>query len=158
VASIAHNTAINHSTSRGAGFVAIISNASPDRTFLSSNLAALNSGRDMIIQGDGSQFSSSSNWLEDDKGQPGLRNPSFQPDTAFPETLNTVRLRRDWLHRQVIEAVSPTPDSDLIDASQLIPGVHCATADDDSENPMDPREDCRHWLGAAPDIGAIEVQ
>jgi hypothetical protein len=44
-----------------------------------------------------------------------------------------------------------------IDNGTLIPGFHCARADDNSTNPYPLTDNsCRHWSGKAPDIGAFE--
>ncbi|MBI4430393.1 MAG: right-handed parallel beta-helix repeat-containing protein, partial [Candidatus Omnitrophica bacterium] len=52
--------------------------------------------------------------------------------------------------RQVFEL---QPDSRLIDAGTMIPGLHCLSA-----GPHQPTDspDCREWYGAAPDIGPFE--
>jgi len=43
------------------------------------------------------------------------------------------------------------PDSDLVDAGQVVDGVHCPTAG------IHEGEDCLEWFGEAPDIGPFEL-
>lgn len=99
-----------------------------------------------------------SNWSEDNSGDPQLTNGSFSKDsviTSFPSSY-TIKQKLDDIRQQFITAYTPSESSPLIDAGAFDAGIHCATADDDSSNPMAPDAACRHWTGAAPDIGAFE--
>ena len=55
--------------------------------------------------------------------------------------------------------VSCTPNQGFgSDAGTLIPGLHCAMANDDLITPHPPEDtSCRQWMGDAPDIGPFEL-
>jgi uncharacterized repeat protein (TIGR02543 family) len=82
-------------------------------------------------------------------------NPSFVVDVNLPSGA-TILERYNYIRNQFKNALTPVAGSALIDAGTFVPGVHCATADNNPTSPMNPSADCRHWSGNAPDIGVFE--
>ncbi|MGK0336522.1 MAG: hypothetical protein ACJAYE_000132 [Candidatus Azotimanducaceae bacterium] len=92
-------------------------------------------------------------------GDPMVTNPSFDAtsvNTTFPSG-STIKEKVDFIINQFKTAYTPLDGSPLIDAGQVIPGVHCTTADD-SGSPPAADATCRRWLGANPDIGPFELK
>lgn len=90
---------------------------------------------------------------------PMLANGAFTVadlDTSFPPN-STIKEKVDFIINQIKTAYTPVTGSPLIDAGQVIAGVHCATADD-SGSPPAADATCRRWLGANPDIGPFELE
>lgn len=103
------------------------------------------------------------NWTTDGVGstvgQTGdakLLSLTFTPSFSFPAG-STIQAKRALLEAQLLTAFMPATNSPLKDAALFVVGYHCPTADDDPINPMPPTAPGRHWLGAAPDIGAFEI-
>jgi hypothetical protein len=94
------------------------------------------------------------NWSGRAQGDPLLTDGSLPINLNLP--VGTVQQRWRFVMDQVVAVLTPRAGSPLIDAGQLVPGYHCATADDDPRSPMDPDVFCRHWAGSAPDIGPFE--
>lgn len=95
-------------------------------------------------------------WDGDKSGSPKLIND--EATWTFP-TDDSVPLATRWamLWGQMRAAVRPAADSPLRDAGTLVSGYHCAKADDDPIAPEPATSACRHWAGAAPDLGPFEA-
>jgi hypothetical protein len=115
-----------------------------------NNLGYLNGGNVDFLWSGGE---ATHNWVRS-QGNPFLVNAAASIDLALPP--GTVAQRWRYVMQQVVAAYTPGPGSPLIDAGRLVPGFHCATADDDRSSPMSPNAPCRHWAGRAPDIGPFE--
>ncbi|XOV86664.1 MAG: Ig-like domain-containing protein [Pseudomonadota bacterium] len=166
-----HNLAINNDGNRGFG-VSLSSNpqlVQSEDFKIYNNVAVFNPvGFDLIIEGKGSLTTLpdlQNNWVEDsgldvpDRGDPQFADGTLDGDsvnTSFPPGL-TIAQKVAFIRDQVRTAFTPLPGSPLIDTGVFIPGVHCATANDDPVTPHDPNDKtCRQWAGAAPDRGAFE--
>jgi hypothetical protein len=124
-----------------------------------NNLCAYNEMNDFVPTAGSAIFNC---WSEDGtnvatefSGDPQLVNPSLVFNIP-PFDGSDVRARRDNLAAEIAVALRPMAESPLVDAGSVIAGYHCATADDDPLNPSDPKAPGRHWVGAAPDLGAFE--
>lgn len=104
-------------------------------------------GDDPYNLGDGSARSLS--------GVPGLIDPYGSLRADFPVNWS-ISQKVNYIHYQARSMFGLSDVSELIDKGALIPGLHCARADDDPLLPMDRYASCRHWLGQAPDIGPYE--
>jgi hypothetical protein len=91
-------------------------------------------------------------------GDPRLADIGATLDLAIDHALPSGSVEQRWQYvmDQILAAYSLRADSPLIDAGLVIAGFHCATADDDPTRAMNPCAVCRHWMGAAPDIGPFE--
>ncbi|MEJ2692383.1 MAG: multidrug transporter, partial [Candidatus Thiodiazotropha sp.] len=148
-----HNAALHQNEQ---GIMASITSPSVDTVKVKNNLSVFNGFADLGV---GTVVDSQSNWSEDSDGNPQLSDNSF--DGAAVD-LNfaigaTVQEKLTHIRTQFETALTPTAGSPLIDAGVFVPGMHCATADDDAMQPM-PLSDtsCRHWKGNSPDIGPYE--
>ena len=116
-----------------------------------NNIGYGNPQIDMQAAGDGR-----TNWNGLAQGDPRLVNSNPVINTNLPA--GSAASRWQFLWDQFKTAFSPAAGSPLIDAGTVVSGLHCATADDDPGSPMNPNASCRHWNGAAPDIGAFEYK
>lgn len=101
----------------------------------------------------------SNNWMENSNGAPEIANIGIHHSDidTNPVAATTTRERRDLIYTQIRNALLPIEGSALIDAGLFLADVHCATANDDAQNPHDPSDtSCKQWIGAAPDIGPFE--
>ncbi len=121
-----------------------------------NNLGAYNKGSRDIETGD--QVVNTTNWAENKDGNPQITAPDFSNASVSTEALETRTIAQKVLaiKHQFQKALTPLQGSPLIDAGTIVSGIHCPRADDNATNPMEPTQDCRHWLGKAPDIGAYE--
>lgn len=96
------------------------------------------------------------NWATLGDGAPKLINSIDTNTINLGLNTTPIKPRLIFIREQFREALSPVEGSPLIDKGTFITGIHCITADDDPTNPMVPTDQCRHWNGKAPDIGAYE--
>jgi hypothetical protein len=110
----------------------------------------------------GDTWTKATNWDGDKQGDPGLTNDNVDPAPALAaaeacvdQAPHAVTVRSCWqtVWNALTAPLRPKAGSPLIDAGTRIDGVHCPQADDAGESPTSA---CRHWLGAAPDIGPFE--
>jgi hypothetical protein len=150
---IAHNLTM-HNLSDGLKPGARNSTAATYKVY--SNIGAYNGAADISLPGG---LDSKANWSVRSDGDPGIPDAaSFTANTVrttFPDSY-TVQQKVSAMKQQFRNALTPTADSPLVDAGVVLPDIHCATADDDPNNPMPTTASCRHWAGSAPDIGAFE--
>lgn len=131
----------------------ILSAIAPTKVKVFNNVSMSNGSTDLSIP---SGVEMKANWSSSN-GEPSLVTSSFSASTIsteFPVGASILE-KYEFIHSQFKTAYSPKKGSPLIDAGSFEPGYHCERADDGA-NPMDPNSECRHWGGAAPDIGAFE--
>ena len=137
------------------GIILNVKYPTPNKVRVYNNLSIFNNSPDIVLP---SGVDHKSNWAEDHLGNPKLANQRFtgkDVDTSFDTTFS-IQEKVSFIKKQFEEAFIPRLGSPLIDSGTFVPGVHCESADDDTKNPMPLSKKCRHWLGAAPDIGAYE--
>lgn len=149
-----HNLSTHHIYNGNFGINVSVTTADPNLTKIENNVAYDNYNEIAATNG----IAQKSNWFGTTAD---IASPSFNTaavDLNLPAGLSPAQ-KADFVRAQFKAAFTPRPGSNLIDAGTFIPGVHCATADDDPAKPM-PANDttCRHWLGKAPDIGPFEAQ
>jgi parallel beta-helix repeat protein len=86
-------------------------------------------------------------------GDPGIVNKNVAIDTNFGSGW-TFQQKLDHIRSQVNSSFVLNSTSQLIDKGTVVPGYHCTESDDLGNGAS--QTNCRHWNGAAPDIGAIE--
>lgn len=159
---VLHNLSAHHSNSGNFGINTIISAAfrpaNPNLAKVNNNLAFNNYNG--IVASSGVQLSSNQVSNMANPVPPQIPTPSFNANSvnlSFPPGLSPAQ-KADFIRNQFKSAFTPQAGSNLIDAATFISGVHCATADDDPVTPMPRVAICRHWRGAAPDIGPYEAR
>ena len=76
-------------------------------------------------------------------------------DSITPPPGSSIIDKVNHFRQQFFDEFSPKDAaSPLVNAGLFIPGIHCPLADDNGQDPNDTT--CRHWMGAAPDIGPYE--
>ncbi len=148
-----HNTSVQN---QGTAMSVRAFHPEPGKTRLVNSLGAYSPGG--LREGTG--FKQQTNHWDNKQGDPKLVNPEFNAaavDISSVESA-TVAEKREAIRAQFLRALAPAKGSPLIDAGTLIAGFHCERADDAAKNPMPGNADCRHWNGAAPDIGAVEYR
>ena len=153
-----HNTTLHNATR---GFNVHFPNPDQYVNQFINNLSAFNqSSQDTRINTGAPGALISSNWDEESptrRGDPALVNGSFKAFHVEPfDQSMSLTEKMAFIRSQVKAAFTPLPNSPLVDAGEFLEGVHCPRADDNPDNPMELDSDCRHWSGAAPDIGAFE--
>lgn len=153
-----HNLSAHHVRSGNFGINTIVNAPDPAVSKIINNLVYDNYNGISATTGVAQQ----TNWVStvSSPASPDIPSPSFNSlsvNLTLPTSLSPAQ-KAGFIRAQFKAAFTPRPGSNLIDAATIIPGVHCATADDDAVNPMPPGAACRHWLGNAPDIGVFEAQ
>lgn len=178
-----HNLAINSPGNRGFGISLnqddMLELTTPTDFPIYNNVGAFVTGFDLVLEGKGglmvlpdlgaeayNDADEINNWVTDsglDVGAPNVGDPMFVDNTFSAGDVDknftgmTIAEKVQHIVDQFKAAFTPDTGSPLIDGGVIIPGLHCATADDDPVTPHDPNDEtCRHWAGAAPDIGPFE--
>jgi hypothetical protein len=154
---VLHNLALRNQQH---GFIAAESSGPDNR--LANNVSYLNATE---YHSFGSAWTIGTNWDGDKQGAPGLVNDAYDPtaDLAAAETCiqkapHQVSVRSCWqtLYSALTAPYRPAAGSPLIDGGTIVEGYHCPSADDGTP-PEPPTSECRHWRGAAPDLGPFEA-
>jgi hypothetical protein len=126
-----------------------------------NNVGYLDGGQE--FNGFGAAWTLSNNWDGDNQGDPGLTDNAADPapalavaESCLVGAPHAVSVRSCWqtLYQALTAPLRPKAGSPLIDKGALVPEYHCAKADDAGEPATSA---CRHWAGAAPDIGPFEA-
>ncbi len=136
------------------GMFVSITQVDHSRTMVANNVSYSNGGAHDLYLSD-STIPTSNNWMGHKEGNPGFDTEPSAMQFDFTVPGGTSVAAKFQRVRESLLATLAMSANRLVDQGRIVPGVHCERADDAAQ-PMDPNAACRHWRGAAPDMGPFE--